>query len=67
MTVLIHNRREKEALLEREGDAAELRSLLEQKRGVSAELVAVTKSARARTEHAEGEAERLRAEASSLR
>lgn len=54
-------------MLEREGDAVELRSLLEEKRGVSAELVAVANSARARTEHAEGEAEKLRAEASSLR
>lgn len=60
-------REEKEALRERGEDAAELRSLLEEKRGLSTELARRVDAARARTEHAEEEAERIRGEAASLR
>lgn len=51
----------------REKDAAELRSLLDQKRGVSAQLARGAESARARAEGAERRVEEMRAEASSLR
>ena len=50
----------------REQDAAELRSLLEEKQGVSREVARRAEAARARAERAEGEVERLRAECSSL-
>lgn len=56
-----------EAIRAREQDAAELRSLLEEKRGVSTDLARGAEAARARAERAEGETERMRAEASSLR
>jgi len=60
-------RAENKALRAREKDAAELRSLLEQKRGVSAQLARGAEAARARAERAEGAAEALRAEGESLR
>eukprot|EP00752_Nemacystus_decipiens_P013082 g11571.t1 len=60
-------RSENKALRARERDAAELRSLLEQKRGVSAQLAKGAEAARARAECAERAAEEMRAEAMSLR
>lgn len=60
-------RAEKEALRERGKDAAELRSLLEEKRGLSTKLARGAEAARARAERAEEEAERIRGEAASLR
>ena len=59
-------REESEVLRGRERDAAELRSLMEEKRGVSREVARRAEAARARAERAEGEVERLRAECSSL-
>lgn len=53
-------------LRRREQDAAELQSLLEEKRGVYSEVARRAEAARARAERAEGEMERLRAECSSL-
>ncbi|CAM9522609.1 unnamed protein product, partial [Ectocarpus sp. 13 AM-2016] len=60
-------REENQALLAREKDAAELRSLLEQKRGVSARLASGAEAARARAERAESQAEKMVADGVSLR
>ncbi|CAM9404502.1 unnamed protein product, partial [Ectocarpus sp. 12 AP-2014] len=49
---------ENQAFLAREKDAAELRSLLEQKRGVSARLASGAEAARVRAERAESQAEK---------
>lgn len=61
------NRGKNKILRAREKDAAELRSLLEQKRGVSAQLARGAEAARARAERAEKTAEELRVKAASLR
>lgn len=61
------NRDENKLLRARDKDAAELRSLLEQKRGVSAQLARGAEAARARAERAERAAEETRTEAMSLR
>ncbi|CAB1121208.1 unnamed protein product [Ectocarpus sp. CCAP 1310/34] len=55
------------ALLAREKDAAELRSLLEQKRGVSARLASGAEAARVRAERAESQAKKMVADGVSLR
>ncbi|CAN0109749.1 unnamed protein product, partial [Ectocarpus fasciculatus] len=60
-------REENQALLAREKDAAELRSLLEQKRGVSARLASGAEAARARAELAESQAEKMVADGVCLR
>ncbi|CAN0103951.1 unnamed protein product, partial [Ectocarpus sp. 4 AP-2014] len=60
-------REENQALLAREKDAAELRSLLEQKRGVSARLASGAEAARVRAERAESQAEKMVADGVSLR
>ena len=60
-------RSENKTLRARDKKAAELRSLLEQKRGVSAQLARGAEVARARAERAERAAEETRAEAVSLR
>ncbi|CBJ33546.1 expressed unknown protein [Ectocarpus siliculosus] len=64
---LAMGREENQALLAREKDAAELRSLLEQKRGVSARLASGAEAARARAERAESQAEKMVADRVSLR
>lgn len=65
--LLLVEREENETLRNREKDAAELRSLLDQKRGVSTQLARGAEAARARAEKAESEAEKMRAESVSLR
>lgn len=60
------NREESEVLRGRDRDAAELRSLMEERRGVSREVARRAEAARARAQRAEGEVERLRAECASL-
>lgn len=60
-------RRDNAALRQREKDAAELRSLLEQKREVSEKLARGAEAARERAERAESEAEKMRNEGLSLR
>lgn len=60
-------RAEKETLRQRDEDVAELRSILLQKKRVSAELTKGTETARARAERAERGVERMRAEMVSSR